>query len=44
MLALQILSNPIDEPVSQSVRDLGEERAVVVEKECVDGDQGKHTV
>ena len=38
---LQILSNLIDEPLFQSVRDLGEERAVVVEIKCVDSDEGE---
>jgi hypothetical protein len=43
LLPLQILCNPIDEPLSQSVRDLGEERAVVVEEERIDGDEGEDT-
>ena len=43
LLPLQILSNPIDEPLSQSVRDLREERAVVVEEERIDGDEGEDT-
>jgi hypothetical protein len=43
LLALQILCHPIDESLSQSVRDLGEEGTVVVEKQCVDGDEGEVT-
>jgi hypothetical protein len=41
LLRLQILSNPIGEPLTESTADLGEKRAVVVEKECVDGDEAR---
>ena len=43
LLALHILSNLIGEPLAQSVTDLGEEGAVVVEIKCVDSDEGEDT-
>ncbi len=39
LLSLQIFSNPIGEPLAESTADLGEEGAVVVEKQCTDGDE-----
>jgi hypothetical protein len=43
LLPLQILGYPIGELLAQGAADLGEERAVVVEEECVDGDEGEDT-
>ena len=43
LLPLHIPSNPIGKPLAESAADLGEERAVFVVKECVDGDEGEDT-